>query len=161
MKAPITSVKHYVQFTQFTVTSGTLQAKTLCVGTKLASVTNPDDVIEGSVIKAVYVEFWLMSDDAVNSTFQCNLEKSSEQMSAQTYTNSNLLHEYSNKKNILYSTQGLTAPNVGNPTPVVRQWIKIPKGKQRFGLGDKLKFNISGITNGLLGCGICVYKEYQ
>ncbi len=161
MRAPITSVKHYVQFTQFTTAVGAITPKTVCVGTKLASVTNPDDVIEGSVIKAVYVEFWIMSDDATNSTFQLNVEKSSEQMSAMTFANSILLHEYSNKKNVLYSTQGLVSQVGSVPAPVIRSWIKIPKGKQRFGLGDKLKVNISAITNGLIGCGQVVYKEYQ
>jgi len=161
LRAPIVSVKHYVQQTETTIAALALDPTNLVVGTAMSAVANPDDVVEGSIVKAVYIEIWLMSDDAALSTFQLNVEKSSEQMSAMSFAQSILLHNYANKKNVLYSTQGLVGPSTSNPIPVIRTWIKIPKGKQRFGLGDKLKVNISAITNGLKWCGMFVYKEYQ
>ncbi len=73
------------------------------------------------------------------------------------------LGTFDNKKNILYTTQGL-APNdgVGQPVAVIRQWFKIPKSKQRFGLGDKIRLAIASRGDGVITyCGFATYKEYS
>lgn len=80
-------------------------------------------------------------------------------MPAMTFTNSATLDSYSNKKNVLYTTQGLTPDANGNPIPFVRQWFKIPKGKQRFGLTDSLVLNISANVEDVTHCGLMIYKE--
>jgi len=67
------------------------------------------------------------------------------------------LHTYANKKNILYMTQGITGDSNTNPTPWIRQWILIPKGKQRFGLNDRLQLNIRAISEDFEWCGINIY----
>jgi len=76
------------------------------------------------------------------------------------YANSIALDSYVNKKNILYTTMGLVGPNDEQPLPIIRQWFKIPKGKQRMGSNDTIKLNISAITNGLNYCGFSTNKEY-
>ena len=71
------------------------------------------------------------------------------------------MNSYANKKNILYTTQGVLGDTNSNPIPAMRGWFKIPKGKQRFGLGDKLNLNITSLTaDGMENCGIFIYKEY-
>jgi len=119
-----------------------------------------DEVSEGSVVKAVFVEMWLL-DSSNAGSFILTLIKDVSGVSAPTFAQQNSLGTFGNKKNILYTTQGLS-PNdaVGNPVPIIRQWFKIPKGKQRFGLGDKLRLNITNNgLNDLEFCGFFTYKE--
>ncbi len=71
------------------------------------------------------------------------------------------LDDYNNKKNIFYTTQGLVGDSNTNPAPLIRQWIKIPKGKQRFGLGDRLQFTILGLVDDIEFCGLAIYKAYN
>ncbi len=71
------------------------------------------------------------------------------------------MNSYANKKNILYHTQGISNDGVANAQAVVRQWFKIPKGKQRFGLGDSLKLSISTQAEAINFCGFATYKEYS
>jgi len=43
----------------------------------------------------------------------------------------------------------------------MRGWYKIPKTKQRFGLGDRLVLQIASQgTDALDFCGFATYKEY-
>ncbi len=124
----------------------------------LANLAN--EVAEGSAIKAVYVELWLIGGTA-DQFFTITLEKVPGAGNVQTFTESTNLFAYVNKKNILYTTQGL-APNdgVGQPVPVIRQWFKIPKGKQRWGLNDNLNLNIASRGDGTITvCGFFTYKE--
>ncbi len=70
--------------------------------------------------------------------------------------------DYDNKKNILYVTQGLAPANSTFQLNLVKGWFKIPKSKQRFGLGDKLQFFIrnNNATDDQNFCGFATYKEY-
>ncbi len=73
------------------------------------------------------------------------------------------LHDYANKKNILFTAQGLLTPTDGGQVPVVRGWYKIPKGKQRFGLTDQLFVSIrnnNATSIDINFCGLAIYKEY-
>ncbi len=73
------------------------------------------------------------------------------------------LHDYDNKKNILFTAQGLLTPNDGGQVPVLRSWYKIPKGKQRFGLADELVLSIRNNNATAIDinlCGVIIYKEY-
>ena len=162
MKAPIRSVKHYVQWTLQTVApAGTKVNETIALAvTPTASNTNVE-VPEGSLIKAVYIELWITSDDTSGSSFSINFEKDPGGASNMTYAESIVLHDYKNKKNIFYETMGLMGPNDEFPLVVFKGWIKIPKGKQRMGLGDVLDLNISAITNGMNYCGFATSKEYS
>jgi len=119
-----------------------------------------DEVSEGSICKAVFVEMWLL-DTSNDGSFIVSLEKLPNGLPAMLFGSSNALGNYSNKANLLYVTQGLSPNNgVGNPVPIIRQWFKIPKGKQRMALGDKLVLNITNNgLNDLEFCGFFTYKE--
>ncbi len=74
---PINSVKHYVQHTNLAQASGTI-ANQIAVDAVIApAVANTFSVKEGSVIKAVFVERWLMADvgAGVSSQFTLTIEK--------------------------------------------------------------------------------------
>ncbi len=119
-----------------------------------------DEVEEGSNVKAVFVEMWLL-DTAADGSFILSLEKRPGGVPAMSFAASNALGTYNNKRNLLYVTQGLSPNNgVGNLVPIIRQWFKIPKGKQRFGLAEKLILNITNNgLNDLEFCGFATYKE--
>ncbi len=161
MRAPIHSIKHYHQMTLTSVTLGSTTSNLLVSGVELLSVNQNNEVIEGAIVKAVYVELWLLGLTN-NQFFTVILEKTPNASAPATIANMADLGGYANKKNILYTTQGL-APNdgVGQPVPVIRQWFKIPKGKQRFALGDNLRLNVASRGDGTIDfCGFATYKEY-
>ncbi len=159
---PINSIKHMFGHTQFSVPSASVTNNQEIESVSLPAVANANEVRAGAVIKAVYIEYWIVSD-SVNSTatFNITVEKRSGGQPSMTFTNANNLTAYPNKKNILYTTQGIVGNNgQNNAVPIVKQWVPIPKGKQRFGLGDTLFVNFAAITTGLQVCGISIYKEY-
>ncbi len=155
------SVKHYVQFGRFTV--GTVAAVTQDIALAVeGSVANDvDEVAEGSSVKAIYIELWLLDAGAGGNSVTA-LAKLVAGVTTMTFTQLNALGTFPNKKNVLYVTQGLT-PNDGiaNPVNVMRQWFKIPKSKQRFGLGDSVRLSIANNSlQDLFACGFATYKEY-
>ncbi len=164
MVAPINSVKHYVGLPLATITAGVNQTNEL-IDAKVAPATAAaEDVKEGSIIKAVFIEMWILNDAAsgIEAQFTIALEKKPSDGPDMTFTNSQNLGAYPNKKNILYVSQGVLAPflNGQSAVPLLRNWILIPKGKQRFGLGDQLVLNMAAIGQNIRRCGISTYKEY-
>ncbi len=160
MRPIIKSQKHYVQQSRSQVATVALSQISIISSVKGTSADLVDEVEEGAVVKAVFVEMWLL-DSSNDGSFIVSLEKKPGGNAGQSFTNSNALGAYENKRNLLYVTQGLSPNNgVGNPVPIIRQWFKIPKGKQRFGLGEKLALNITnnGLNN-LEFCGFFTYKE--
>ncbi len=160
MKPIIHSQKHYVQQSRSSIATVSIGIFDIIDSVQSTVANLVDEVVEGATIKAVFVEMWIL-DSANDGSFVITLEKRPSGSPTQTFSNSNALGTYSNKKNVLYTTQGLSANNgVGNPVPIIRQWFKIPKGKQRFGLGDKLVLNITNNgPNNLELCGFFLYKE--
>ncbi len=162
MRAPVTSTKHYIQVSLATVTGGANLVTGIAQGVELGNVSAgvPVEVRAGSVIKAVFIEMWMRSSSATPSTGLMTLFKVS-QNGTMTFAEQIALHSYDNKKNVLYHTQGLINDNDADAIPFVRQWFKIPKGKQRMGLGDKISFSIA--AQAPVDCQICgfmTYKEY-
>ncbi len=160
MVAPIVTRKHYSQNSLFVVAAGVVLPVNFVTVVDRTLANLAFEVAEGSLVKAVYLEYWFTSDDAAQGTFNITVEKAPSASPVMTFANSQDLDSYANKKNILYTTQGLVGPNVQVPLPLIRQWIKIPKGKQRMGLGDIVRINIAAISNGMNGCGFVTYKEY-
>ncbi len=161
MKAPIVSRKHVIQHTQFTVASLAVVTHVEVASESIQDVNANFEVVEGSVIKAIFVELWLLGAAATQSTFVMIAEKSQAGQAAPTFTQLSTLDSYSNKKNVLFTSQGVLGGSGANPTPVLRQWIKIPKSKQRFGLDDRFRVVITSVGgNDIIGCGLTIYKSY-
>ncbi len=166
MLAPITSVKHYIAQTNVSTATGALINLVLVnavpVGNAHAATA---DVTEGSVIKAVHLDFWSCQIGAVTTTLQFTaiLEKVVAGQAAATVTDLLNLQAYDNKKNILTSFQGNMSSIQGgaNPTTYMQGWFKIPKGKQRFGIGDSLVISSTQVGQTHNICGLATYKEYQ
>ncbi len=160
MKQIVHSVKHQVQFPFNAISTGTSENLLITTAVESTQANLATEVPEGSIIKAVYVEMWLQNS-ANDGHAVAVLEKTTLNNGGATFTNLASLFSYVNKKNILFTHQGLTSNDgVGNPIPIVRQWFKIPKGKQRFGLGDRLFLSISNPSSQNLNrCGFALYKE--
>ncbi len=160
MAAPINSIKHYVPTASLVVATGAILNKKLVNAIVAPAITSSFSVIQGAVIKAIYIEYWLSSNEAIGSEtqFVLTIEKKREQEPDMTHTQSLNLGSYPNKKNIFYITQGIVTSS--QSVPVIRQYVLLPKGKQRFGLEDELMANIAAV-GGLQVCGISTYKEYR
>lgn len=163
MKAIINSVKHIVQEPLVLIPEQTAR-NIVCVSVLDAQAVNPNDIAVGAVVKAIWLEYWLLGESSQPCTATWILEKTQNLEPSVTQTEMQNLHDYTNKRNILKMGQGVVGDSNTNPIPIIREWCKIPKGKQRFALGDRLKFSISCIgqaDNGLEVCGFALFKEYQ
>ncbi len=161
MRPVINSEKRIVQTILSTVMADAVAGGVLIQADQTVASTNPRSVAAGSVIKAVFIEMWLLATSQQPSTFTYVIEKlvsDADPIDATEMTN---INAYTNKKNIFEIHQGLIGDANANPTGVMRHWIKIPKGKQRFGLGDKLRFTIKAITEDTQFCGMAIYKVYN
>ncbi len=160
MKAPIHSVKHYVQTSLTTVATGTVSTIILIAADAIQNVNQVFEVQEGSVIKAVYVELWIIGASG-NSTHITTLAKMPSGVDGFDASEMAALGSASNKKNILFVGQGLTSNDgIAGPVPIMRGWYKIPKSKQRFGLGDTLELQVFSQAGANDICGFATYKEY-
>ncbi len=152
-------VKHYVQHTLQQVATGTVITNVEVRAEPIASVANANHVSEGSIVDAIFLEYWISGTFNIGS-FVVMVEKSQAQLSVPAFTEMAALHNYENKKNILFVSQGLMAEDNANPMPVLRQWIKIPRGKQRFGLEDELRVSLASLgAEDLQFCGFATYKS--
>ncbi len=135
MRAVIHSVKHIVQFPIDQITTGTRQIISLVSAVSVSNVNTADVVPEGTTIKAVYVELWLDNTSNLGESI-VTVTKDTNFLTGPTFAEMAAMFTYSNKKNIFFTHQGLTTNDVGGtPVNIMRGWIKIPKSKQRFGLG--------------------------
>ncbi len=119
-------------------------------------------VVPGTVIKAIYVEVWLggVGTGATSTTtaFVWRSPSGSDNPTSVDFTN---LNTWNNKNNILEMHQGLIPNGNANPIPHFRGWIKIPKGKQRASLGDRLVLSVKAITDEVDVCGLVIFKAYN
>ncbi len=163
MVAPINSVKHIVQRASVSVASGGLNSTVVVDAiAKDATRSNTSDVSEGAIVKAIFVELWLKSDaDAGTSTqFVVTFEKLVSDAASITNAEMLALQAYTNKKNIFFTSQGVLGDLTTQAIPVIRQWIAIPKGKQRMGFSDRMIINTAPVGFAIDVCGVFIYKEY-
>ncbi len=164
MRPIIHSKKHIFQMSQFTIDQAAVDTQVIVLVQEAVSTT-PAAVEVGSSIKAVYVELWLGNASAtVVGSYTTILVKNPGGNAAATSGNMAALHDFDNKKNILFTSQALVPPTDGGQVMVMKQWFKIPKGKQRFGLGDRIELvtrNNNATAVDINGCGLAVFKEYS
>ncbi len=156
------SEKHIIQESITTDTFNTVQVMFLADAVAVVDKNLVYEVEEGSSIKAIFIEMWIKSSGSTGlaSGQWCLFKKGGDTTDPST-TDMAALNDWDNKKNIIAMGMGLFNDNSADGVAVIRQWIKIPKSKQRFGLGDKLRiafFNPAVSTN---RCGFALYKEYK
>ncbi len=127
------------------------------------SVTS--DVTEGSLVKAVHMNHWFINNGATGTItqFTAILEKVPAGQAGATASQLLNLQAYPNKKNVLNTFQGNQSAGIDGvgAFTYMQGWFKISKGKQRFGLGDRLILSMTPTGQQVNICGMVVYKEYQ
>ncbi len=161
MLAPINSIKHYVHAEN--AATGSATRRSIEIVDAVAAVSDAQDVLEGSLVKAVFLEYWVKSGatSGNDTKFQLALEKVPAGQAPLTFTQMNNMGSYPNKKNVLFFSQGVLGDLTTNSIPIVRNWFKIPKGKQRMGLADAIVVSISATGFDIDTCGFSTYKEYK
>ncbi len=163
MRAPIHSKKHYVQISQGTTAQAAISNHLIIESLEGASSV-PTQIEEGATVKAVFIEYWIgNASTSVVGSYTVIVVKNPGGNANPVTGDLAALHDYDNKKNILFTSQAIVPPTDGGQIMVLRQWIKIPKGKQRFGLKDRLQLSLR--NNNLTAvdinhCGFALYKEY-
>jgi len=161
MRPVINSEKRIIQITQTNVAGGTVNNDVLVqTDHDQGTGSDPRIVPVGSVVKAIYVELWMLGDGQQPTTITTTIAKFPGGVAQWDSTAMLSLSNTSNKKNIFEMHQGFIGDANTNPVPFYRNWIKIPKGKQRFGLGDRIILSVNTIdpTNGAEYCGVVIYK---
>ncbi len=161
VRAMVHSIKHVVQFSIASLLSGNVRENVIATAVARQDVDLPTEVQEGSSIKAVYLEYWYIGDGATTSELITAVAKIPTSGAGMTAGELQAIQTYPNKKNIFEIHQGLLGKVGTNPVNVFRHWIKIPKGKQRFGLGDKLSVNSFAGGADFFLCGFATFKEYM
>ncbi len=156
------STKHYVQLPFNDITTGTREINLIVRATESTQANAATEVREGSTVKAIYFEMWIQNS-GVDGVFIATITKDMELATGPSFGEQANLFAYTNKKNILWTSQGLTSNDgISGPVNIIRGWVKIPKSKQRFGLGDSINMNISNTSAGdLHRCGFALFKEYS
>ncbi len=156
------AAKHFVQTSIATVAAGAILNTELVRGEAVGDVDAVNEVREGAQVKAVYFEIWIRSGEVTPGSFIFTIEKVPGAVTTlMSAADAAALGTYDNKKNILYTSQGLVNDADSIATPVIKGWVKIPKSKARFGLKDQLMWNLS--ASGAIDlhvCGFVTYKEY-
>ncbi len=161
MRPVIHSTKHYVQMSLFQVATVARVNTPLIVAVAVPDKNTVFEVEEGAIVKAIYVELWLENTSNLGSEVVI-LTKTTAGSVGPSFAEIQALGDWDEKKNILFTHQGLSANDSnGPPIAIMRGWYKIPKSKQRFGLGDQLNLSIGNPSlNDLNACGFATYKEY-
>ncbi len=163
MRPIIKSKKHIFQISQSTVSQAAV-VNTIFVDAQETTSTSPQGIEEGAIVKACFVEYWVSQDSAsVVGSYTVILYKLPGAAVAAATGDVAALHDWDNKKNIFFTAQGLLTPNDGGQVPVMRSWYKIPKGKQRFGLNDRMVVcirNNNATAVDINFCGQVTFKEY-
>lgn len=158
MKAPIHSIKHFIHTPAQVIVSGARINLNLVVGTVAPAATLATDVTQGALVKAIYVEYWVSGVTAAKTVLGAIIKLPAGNVGP-SFAESVNLGSYGNKKNIFETHQGLV-PTEGNQMALFRHWIRIPKGKQRIGLGDKIVILVSATGTNVNLCGFATFKEY-
>ncbi len=155
------STKHYVQNSLATVLASARNNVIIAQGVAVVDKNVAFEVEEGSTIKAVFFEQWVRTSELSPGSYVATIEKVVSGGTFPSTTTMAGLQDYANKKNVFFSSQGLANDTDSSAMSIIRGWIKIPKSKQRFGLGDSLLFSIfaQGAID-LVFCGLTTYKEY-
>ncbi len=162
MKQIIQSTKRISQASLFTVAADAVEQFIVLQATQDFTGGSGQCPV-GAVVKAVYVEMWMMGDGQQPSFQMAIVEKSQGNATVASIAALRDLDNFTNKKNIFHTFQGLIGDANTNPMPIIRQWIKIPRGKQRMGLGDRIRVVFGGLdpVGSVEVCGFTIAKYYQ
>ncbi len=154
------STKHYVQPGLRSITAGVVEAHVIVESVAIADVITNAECAEGNSIKAIYVESWIRAAGASPGAYICAVAKVPGTGTTFSVAQMAALFDAENKKNILFTSQALVNDNDADAISIIRGWLKVPKSKQRMGLGDRWVLHTSAIGVDMTVCGLEIFKEY-
>ncbi len=145
----------------FPATTGVRVVQDIILAVEPTTANAADEVREGAVVKAVYFELWAIGESGTQTSI-VTVTKDIGGANGPSFGQITGLNAYTNKKNVLFTHQGITGNDgVSGPNAILRGWVKIPKSKQRFGLGDALHLTCASQGDATVNfCGFAIYKEY-
>ncbi len=158
MKAPIQSVKHYVQMSLTTVAAGTAVVTSIAEAAEAVG-GNANSVRIGAVVKAIYIELWTVGQSNEGAV-QVVFGKARAGSGGPSFAEIANLHDYNEKNTVFFFSQGLSNEGNSLANPTMRGWYKIPKGMQRLANGEKWYIAVAALALGQNFCGMVTYKEY-
>ncbi len=161
VKPMVHSTKHYVQPGLRTVVAGAAEAHIICQAVAAADLTGNFEVLEGDSVKAIYVESWIRAGSTSPGSYIMAVYKVPSTGSTATVAQMAALFDWAGKKNVIFTSQALTNDQDADAIPIIKGWLKIPKSKQRMGLGDRWIMSTSAVGVDAIVCGFETYKEYQ
>ncbi len=159
VRPTINSEKHIVQIGFNNADIGTTTTQNL-VQVVQGATAGAREVRVGAVVKAIYIELWFQGEGMTTGTSIAILEKAITGLDPPSTLEMLDLHDYANKKNIIFTHQGLSSDQNTNAVPIMRGWYNIPKGKQRMSLGDRWDLQFLAQVDGFNFCGLAIFKEY-
>ncbi len=155
----INSIKN-VENVVFAIAASTNQIRNLAVAGDVHDTAVQNSVIQGSIIKAIWLEFWYygLSANETNDIVDIYIFKNPG--NNLTPPNPGTIGTSNEKKFVFKSWKGLAALKSNGGMPYFwRGWIKIPKRYQRMGTDDRLQLVIRSPTTGNM-CINAIYKWY-
>lgn len=156
---PINSVKNIVDGTFLGVSGGT-QTKTLVANGVNDYTGASGQVPIGATVKSVYLFIQILDSGSTATNVDWYIWKGPLDLNAGMPAPGATGGD-ENRKYILHEEKGIPGNALDGAFPLTfKGVIKIPRGRQRFGEGDRLQVNAVGASAYNM-CLKCIYKFYQ
>ncbi len=155
---PVKSVKHEVTWSFLSQDASAIQTIDLAIGTSPSALNAASEVDIGSSVKSVYFELNIAAQTITNpKVFHWKVQIIPNGITPTTPSG----YFSSDRKNILHRGMEMLPKDVG--TVFKRIFVvKIPRGKSRFSVGDKLSLiYIVSSAETINHCGFAIYKEFS
>ncbi len=156
----LNSIKNEVNSVQGVVASTNL-VLTIAQASDVHTTATPTSVINGCILKAIYIEFWYYGLSASNTNDIVDIYLIKNPGNNLVNPNPGTTGTSNEKKFIIREWKGLAGNKSLGGTPYSQQgrWFKIPKRYQRMGTDDVWFLVIRSPTTGNM-CSKFIYKWY-
>ncbi len=156
--APLKTDKHEITWSNLAQNASAVQAIALAEGVTAADKNISSEVLIGSKITRVYLEFHFSAETVTNPKV---IHWKVEKLGANETTTSPATYYQPGRNRILQRGMEMLPKDVSTVFKRIIS-VKIPRGYQRMGEGETLRFRyISSSTETINACGIAIYKEIK
>ncbi len=157
----IDSRKHEIRFSNLLEAGGVLKTVIIADAKNLPAVAADDDVVSGSVVKAIFFELNFNVEGNITATVDWAIFKRKSGQGSAAF-DPTIPNEATRSQVFLW---GMEMPAGINNSAAIKRigTLLIPKGKQRMSEGDTWIFTYRYSASGNIAdsCGHFIYKEYR
>ncbi len=161
-KAVIDSRKHEIRFSTLLATGGSVKDVTIVNAKNVQDVTNIDDVVTGSLVKAIFFELNFNFEGNITAIFDWAIIKKKFGQNVASLFDPAIPNQDARSQVFLW---GMEMPAGINNSSAIKRigTLLIPKGKQRMADGDEwhLVYRSTAGAGQENACGHFIYKEYR